>query len=238
MNQETIDYYDKASSGYSDIRYKGITKSFSQYLFKKRRDLFLTLLEGVEKNIPQNATILEIGCADGVLFKAIEEKFPNRFSKLIGMDISPKMIEEATKQNINHKASFFLKDDLPFDKFDVVIELGVHPFDLDTELSYASEHLKTKGYFFYNLVSSKSFFVKIKLKDKYYVKDYKTYYFYEQFLKKYFVTIRTKVYGLFVPKLWSIPFIARFIQPAVDFVFGHIVPELLHEKIYLLQKKD
>lgn len=236
MDKETINFYDAVSGDYSTHRYTLVTESYSQHIFKKRRDLFLVMLGSIEKNLPKDASILEVGCADGVLFKAVEEKFPGRFSKLVGMDISPKMIEEAKKQNTNPKAVFYLKDQMPTDTYDLVIELGVHPFDLDAELAYASSHLRSRGYFLYDLVSSESLFTKIKLKDKPYIKDYQSYRSYETSLRKYFSIIQASVYGLFVPKLWAVPAIGRNLQPVFDTVFKKIAPELFHEKIYLLQK--
>jgi SAM-dependent methyltransferase len=179
-----------------------------------------------------------VGCADGVLLKALEERFPNQFSKLVGMDISPKMIEEGVKQNTNPRASFYVKSDLPSETFDIVVELGIHPFNIDEELEYASVHLKPHGYFVYDLVSSQSLFAKLKLKGKYYVKDYKTYSEYDPILKKYFSIVRTHVYGLFVPKLWSVPALARIFQPVFDALFAKITPKFFHEKIYLLKKNS
>jgi SAM-dependent methyltransferase len=238
MIQDTVDFYEKESGHYTAKRYPEITTSYTQYLFKKRLKIFLVFLIKIEKDLPQNATILEIGCADGVLFKAIEEKFPNRFSKLVGTDISPKMIEEARRQNTNTRASFCLRDELRPEKFDLVIELGVHPFDLDGELNYVSGYLNSKGYFFYNLGGLKSLYARFKLKDKPYIKDYKTYSLYEKFLSKYFSIEASQVYSLFIPWLWKIPFVGRSLQPVFDFVFRGITPELFHEKIYLLKKKS
>lgn len=239
MNQETIEYYNKASKGYSDVRYRSDTVSFSQYLFKKRKDLFLKYLEKIIDNIPEQATILEIGCADGVLFKAIEERFPGRFSKFIGLDISPRMIDEARKQNINDKASFLLRKDFNTknNKFDMIIELGVGNNDLDAELFFVYSNLKPDGYFFYSVSGAKSLYTNLKNIDQFYTShDNRTYSKYEIIFKKYFILEKSCVYNIFIPKLWSVPIFARALQPLCDWFLKRIIPEFFHEKIYVFKK--
>ena len=236
MNQETIDYYDKASKSYSELRYKDTFVGFFQYIFGTRRKVFLELLADIEKDLPQNATILEIGCADGVLFKAIEKKFPSRFSKMIGVDISQGMIDEAKRQNTNSRVSFVLRDNLSIEKFDVIIELGVGVYEYEDEWKFISSRLNSDGYIFYTLTSSKSLYTRFKNKDAYYVKYYKLYKEYERFFSKYFSISNSRVYGLFIPKLWSIPIIARVLQPVFDWIFKPF-QNLFHEKFYLLKKR-
>lgn len=237
MNKETVDFYDKESSVYTTKRYPKVTQSYIQYLFKKRMSLFLDMLDGALSVLPEHPTMLEIGCADGIVFKAIEEKFPGKFKKLVGIDVSPQMITEAEKNNNNNRAKFYMRDDLPEEKFDVVIELGVHPFNLDTELSYVIEHLNSNSFFFYSVVSSDSFYLKIKHSDAYYIKDYRRYEEYESVFLKYFSVKTSALYGFFIPKLWAWPVLARKVQPVFDDLFWHFVPNLFHEKIYALRSK-
>jgi len=235
-NQIDIVFYDRESAYYSDKRYATVTESYTQYIFKIRLAIFLSFLERIEKDLPKNATIFEIGCADGVVFKAIEKRFPGRFSRLVGMDISPKMIEEAKKQNDNPRAIFCLRNDTPSEQFDIVIELGVHASDLQTESQYVSDHLKPGGYFFYSYAGSESIYRRIKLKDVAYAEEYQPYAAYESILRKFFEIRCAKVYGLFVPKLWKFPRVARVVQPVADDLFRHLVPNLFHEKLYVLVK--
>jgi len=231
-----ISFYDKESVYYTKKRYAPVTESYTQYIFKIRLAIFLSFLERIEKDLPKNATIFEIGCADGVVFKAIEKKFPERFSRFVGMDISPKMIEEAKKQNDNPRAIFCVRNDTPSEQFDIVIELGVHASDLQTESQYVSDHLKPGGYFFYSYAGSESIYRRIKLKDVAYAEEYQPYAAYESILRKFFEIRYEKVYGLFVPKLWKFPSIARALQPVIDVILERFVPELFHEKLYVLVK--
>lgn len=238
MTKKIVDFYDKESTGYTQKRYPVITESYTQYIFKKRLAVFLSFIESVIDDLPQDISMLEIGCADGIILKAVEERFPNRFSKLVGVDISPGMIKEAKDSNKNPRASYFLRDELISEKFTLVVELGVHPFDLAGELSFVNSHLQSGGYFFYDLVGLKALYTRIKLKGEYFVSDYKTYKNSDTELSSVFTIVKASVYGFFVPKIWSRPSFARVIQPIVDAIFQNISPELFQEKIYLLKKKD
>jgi len=237
MIQDAVEFYDKESGHYTTKRYPKVTLSYTQYVFKKRLEIFLTQLAKIEKNLPRTATVLEIGCADGIVFKAMEERFPNRFVKMIGIDVSPKMISEAKNTNTNPRANFFLRDDFKLEKFDLIIELGIHPYDLVGELEYVNEHLNSFGYYFYSAVGRKSSFVSIKLRGENYLDDYKSYKKYEEVFKKYFSVENGEVYGLFVPKIWSLPIVGRSLQSVFDTIFKHIIPEFFHEKIYLLKNR-
>ena len=239
MIKETIAFYDRESAQYSEKRYSGITQSYYQFLFKKRLALFLNFVRKSVATLPTQATLLEIGCADGVVVRAIETHFPKRFEKYLGIDVSPKMIEQATQYNTNPKATFTLRDRLsPVEQFDVVIELGVHPIDLEGELTFVSDHLKPGGYFFYALAGKRSSHVRFKLRHVAYAKDYRTYREYESALSRVFSIVDTRVYGLFIPKLWMIPLLGRLLQPIVDQFCALLIPEFFHEKIYVLRKKD
>jgi hypothetical protein len=97
--------------------------------------------------------------------------------------------------------------------------------------------LKDSSYFFFSCASRKSLFSKFKLKGNLYAEGYKSYADNESIIKNKFTIVASTSYGLFVPKLWAVPFIGRLFQPIFDFVFQKITPELFHEKIYLLKKK-
>ena len=236
MDKETVDFYNKESAYYSRKRYDGPTEGYIQYVFRRRLALFLSYVQKIEKDLPKEASILEIGCADGVVFKALEERFPNRFSKLVGIDVSPSMIDEALKTNNNPRTTFEVRGGKDLGKFDIVIELGVHPYDLDAELTYVRNHMNTDGYFFYDVSGSQSIYRRIKLKDADYADDYRTYQAYKNIFNKY-LSIKAEIaFGFFIPKLWKIPAVARIIQPLADTVFMHIMPELFQEKLFVFKK--
>jgi len=235
LMKDTIRFYDKESSIYKKKRYPDKITSYTQYIFKKRLNLFLTLLMSIKDEVPEGASILEIGCADGVVLSKVESKFPNMFSKIVGTDISQGMIEQAKKDNNNPNASFYLRDNLPQEKFDMILELGVHVYDLEDEIRYINLYSKDNSYLFYSCAGQKSLFSKFKLKGNLYAEGYKSYKDNEIILKDKFYLKAHVPYGLFVPKLWMFPWLGRLLQPIFDFVFQKITPELFHEKIYLLQ---
>ena len=232
-----VDFYNKESSQYSKKRYEGQTVTYFQFLFKRRRELFLAFVHQIEASF-KDSTALEIGCADGVIVKKLLQKSKESFSSVTGIDVSPKMIEEARATTTDPRAHYFLRGEEPNEKYDLVIELGVHTYDFDSEMLYISNLLHSQGYFIYSLSGKDSIHAHLKLKNKSYLKDYMKYTEYDNIITKYFDIELSEPYGLFVPKLWSIPFLARVVQPLVEMLFKNIFPNLFHEKIYLLQKKS
>jgi ubiquinone/menaquinone biosynthesis C-methylase UbiE len=231
-------YYDQESNRYSQKRYEGDTKTYVQFFYKNRRDTVLKLISKIIEG-KKDLTLLDVGCADGVLSFAILEKFPSTFKKIVGTDISLPMIEEAKKKaGDNQKISFCLKDDCPEDTFDIALGLGyLDVLNIEQEMHFLKSRLKQGGYYLCTLASKQSLFYKIKF-DKPELKDiYSTYYKYRELLTRDFVIIKEVPYGLFIPKLWVIPVVARVVQPILEAVFRNILPNLFHEKIYLLRKK-
>ena len=111
----------------------------------------------------------------------------------------------------------------------------MHPFDLRKEAKHVVDRLNIGGYFFYDAVSSGSLYGRIKLRDAWYVKDYMPYKKYDDLLRNFFLIKETRVYGLFIPKLWKYPALGRLSQSAFDALFRYIFPSLFHEKIYILK---
>ncbi len=234
-DQQAIDFYNQESQKYSSKRYPEIASSYYQYLFTKRREIFLAFVNAILPKLGGNPSLLEVGCADGIILKSIETRFPNSFTSIVGMDISPKMIETAKANNKNDKISFKLKHELQEGAYDIVVELGVRA-PIEDQLSYAQQHLKPGGYFIYSLIGRKSSYANLKLDDAS-KKLLKSYAAYEETISKYnFAITDLSAYGLFVPKLWKFPTIARVPQSFLDFIFRKITPELFHEQIYVLRK--
>ena len=236
VTDNTVDFYNDESEQYSRKRYEGETMTYFQFLFKRRRQLFLGLISRISGEL-KDSDVLEIGCADGVLVKKLFQKLPNIFKSIIGIDVSPLMLERARETTKDPKASYFLRGEEPEGKFKLVIELGVHVQNFDDEMLYVCQKLESNGCFIYSASGRNSLHAKIKLSKEKYVVDYMDYPEYEKVIRKYFEIISAEPYGLFVPKLWAIPSIARLLQPFLDSVFKNTFPDLFHEKIYLLRKK-
>ena len=233
----TTQYYDKESSSYSHKRYDGQLLTYVQFLFRQRLSIFLDYLTTILSDKTDNLSLIEIGCADGIIIRKVLEYFPERWERIVGLDISEEMLKEARRRTNNPLVFFQIRNGEGLRPTDIVIRLGVHTPNLEEEIEYIKKILKPGGYVFYSVGSKKSLHVRFKLKNAPYVKDYLTYNKYDERFSKEFDLVNSKVYGFFVPKLWTFPNIARVVQPIFEFIFRHFTPELYHEKIYLLRLK-
>jgi glycosyltransferase involved in cell wall biosynthesis/ubiquinone/menaquinone biosynthesis C-methylase UbiE len=228
------EFYDNESEDYSKKRYPAKITSFIHFFFKKR---LLILLDYIKEIRKVNDTLLEIGCADGIILSRIaEQKLIS--GKMMGIDISGKMIDTA-KRNIHEKnISFYIRGEEPDLEADIIVEIGVLNFtDFDEDLAYVSKHVKPGGYYIASVSASSSLQNKVKpegVSSYLHLCSYKNY---EDKWKKDFEIIKVKPYGLFIPFLWRFPRLAKIKQPIAENIFCKITPNLFHEKIYLLKKK-
>ena len=218
MRDNTVSFYDKESEQYSRKRYEGKTLSYFQFLFKRRRQLFLELISRITDEV-SGTDLLEIGCADGVIIKKLLQKLPKTFNSVVGLDVSPKMIEEARKTTQDSRVKYYLRGEEPRLIYGLVIELGVHAQQFENEMVFVNDNLHGNGYFIYSTAGKDSLHARIKLGGKDYVTDYMSYSKYEEIIKKYFSIVFVEPYGFFVPKLWALPRLARFVQPIFEMVF-------------------
>ncbi|MEQ1561365.1 MAG: methyltransferase [Nitrospira sp.] len=232
------EYYDKESSVYSEKRYSGAPNTYIKFYFKNRMRVVLVLLSKIIKD-KNNLSLLDIACADGVITEAIDRAFPNVFSKFVGTDISPLMVSTARDRfSKDHRYSFFVKDECPIEQFDIALGLGyISASIFDEEMAFLNLRLKTGGYYVCTLASPNSIYAKIKLSKEKYIGDYREYGVYRKMLLKHFDILDEIPSGIFIPKLWAFPALARVVQPYLEKVFKKISPNLFHERIYLLRKK-
>ncbi len=231
-----VNFYDKESGTYSDKRYPKIVSSYNQFFFTERLRLVLKMLD---KNISEkkNLSLLEIGCADGIVIEKIYENFRNVFSSIAGIDISPEMIRVALEKYSGKPFTFKIRSDfsdaLPKD---VVVEIGVINYaDISSEFRFAYDYMKTDSIYIISLAGTNSLWNRIKKGDKGF-NNFLSYQEYEKEIRKNFDILSTSSVGLFIPLIWKLPALARIIQP-IETVFRPILPNCFHEKIYLLKKK-
>jgi len=241
-----IKYYDKESAVYSSKRYPLQSFCFTHFLFKRRLLILINRLNKITKHKKGKLSLLEIGCADGIVLREIRKNI-NCFSELIGVDISPNMIKIAKNSSKNNIIKFYVRKegDSFNQKFDVIVEIGVlNLVNIDQEFRYVYKHLKKDGYYicsFASKTSLKSFLSNIFLKQNI-AENFKhllSFKDYEREIKKFFVVIDIVPYGLFIPYIWKIPSLAIFVQRFVEFLFRNlfVLDNLFHEKIYILKKK-
>ncbi len=233
------EFYNQESNRYSQKRYLGEVDTYVKYLFRHRLNLVLEYVEEVKRLAgPGPKTILEVGTADGVVLRRIQAAFPSVFNKMIGVDIAEGMIVKARELSKGMNIDFFKKEGTPDDTFDVQLLVGfMNARLIETDRDYISAHLKKGGYAVLSLAGRNSIQARLKVRDQEHYQDYVTYARYRSLLLKNFKIVETRYYGFFVPKLWSMPRIARFLQPIFDRILAPFVPELFHEALYLLQLK-
>jgi len=241
QRSDIISFYDEESIGYSKKRYEGPAVTYTQFFFKNRLAIVLRELAILLAN-KRDLRLLDVGCADGVITRAIAQKFPGSFDELVGVDISEGMIETARKLTVDPKIAFFLKDGEAFQNkesapsFHIALGLGYLSLAiLDGELQFLKQHLKVGGIYICSLSAKNSSHARFKINTASYRNDYASYSEYEKILSKHFDIIKAVPNGLFIPKLWAFPIIGRMLQPLFDTVFAKITPNLFHENIYVLK---
>lgn len=233
------EFYNKASGSYSAVRYPAIAGSYTQFFFKERLALVLGAIKGLTKETDTDLSVSEIGCADGVVLREIYNRFKSNFSYFMGIDLSPKMIEVASRENSDTDIIFKTRDEYRDTKYyDLVIEVGVINYvsDVEREMTYAHSVLKDGGHYICSFAGTDSVLHRLKPGEKGY-NNFLSYEEYEKILKELFVIERKIPVGFFIPFLWRIPTLARIVQPIVEGILKPLTPNLFHENIYLVKRK-
>lgn len=233
-------FYDKASASYSADRYPAVARSYTQFFFKRRLSLVIGVIERLRKEPAKGLSVFEVGCADGVVLREIYDAFKSDFASFLGVDLSPKMIEVASRENSDTNIVFKTRDEHSDAKRqDLVVEVGVINYvpNVEREIAYAHSMLKDGGRYICSLAGNDSFWNKIKPGEKGF-NNFLSYEEYEEMLKGYFVIEKKIPVGFFVPLLWRAPAVARVVQPVVEEILRPFAPNLFHENIYLAKRKE
>jgi SAM-dependent methyltransferase len=229
------DFYDRESSVYSSKRYSGKTATYIQFFFKKRLAITLGMLKYFLRS-GSSRLLLEIGCADGIVLREIEEGLPNTFSTLVGIDISEDMVKVARQLTHLGKAAFYLRGLEPqHTLYDVVVEVGVANYaDFDSELIYAYDQLKDDGVYIVSVAGANA--LSLYMGGDVGYKNFHSYDMYEDKIRKIFRIKKVIPVGLRLPLLWKMPMIARIVQPVLEVFSRPMLGSFFHEKIYFLKK--
>lgn len=234
MSKDTT-FYNKEGAVYSAKRYPKEDTDFNHFFFKTRRRILMRLLGDIVRERKGDLSLLEVGCADGVVIREINHKYPT-ISPLTGIDISPAMIEQARILALGTPIEFFVRGEEAVRLVDIVIEVGViNLTDMDTEIRFALQHLPKGGYYICSLAARTSLRSRFKVA-KGDFQNHLTFPEYESILRRHFDIVQAETYGLFIPFLWKVPAVARLVQPICEICFRRFVPALFHEKIYLLRR--
>jgi glycosyltransferase involved in cell wall biosynthesis/SAM-dependent methyltransferase len=245
------DFYDKESSKYSDKRYPKTDTDYTHFFFKRRLSIALSILEKVISSRPKIhssgrpalPSLLEVGCADGVVLRAAYDRFGHAVSSYEGIDISPGMIEVARKKQAGTPLNFSVREPRgPFVveskdvKKDIIIEIGVLNYaDFDGDIKLARETISDDGYYICSVAGRGSLDDRFRKSDHGF-DNFMAYGEYESRLRQSFDIVSVYPVGLRIPVIWRSPMMARAIQPVVETVMAPIARGLFHEKVYVLKK--
>jgi trans-aconitate methyltransferase len=226
-------FFNQESTQYSKKRYTGKSTSYLQAFFNHRLKITESYLRRVSSRM-NNPSVLEIGCADGVIIRDMAQKFP-KSSEFVGIDIAPEMIDAARRQNTDARVSFFIRNQYVQKPVDLVVETGVVNYSIvDDEIRFAHEQLKEGGWYVLSIAGAGSLYNRIK-HDM--LQDLRAYKEYSKIIDNYFDVRAVEGVGFFIPLIWKVPTLARPMQALFEAVMGRLAPGLCHEKMYLLQKK-
>lgn len=239
MRKDT-EFYNKISHRYSADRYPVVVWSYTQFFFKRRLSFVVDSIGRLIKETDKDLSVLEIGCADGVVLRKIYEIFSPHFFYFLGIDISPKMIEVASRENSGTGIIFKTRGEYRDTRqYDLIVEVGVINYvaSLENEIAYVHGVLKGSGYYICSVAGTNSLWNKIETADKGF-SNFCSYEEYEQILQNFFLIEKKIPVGFFMPLLWRAPAVARIVQPIIEIIFKPFVPNLFHENVYLLKKKS
>ena len=232
--RKDISYYNKESVQYSSKRYPEKTRTYVQFFFKRRLARMLKKLKPYIEHTTE-VKVLEIGCADGVILRALDTNFKKYISTMVGVDTSPEMIEVATKTN-GGISSFYVRGSEPTTISDLILEIGVINYaDAPTDMTYVHSRLSEKGTYILSVAGHDSLNARFGQGKGY--NNFLSYKEYEALIQKYFLIDAVVPVGLYIPLMWRIPFIALPLQYVCECLFMPFLPNLFHEKIYFLKKK-
>jgi SAM-dependent methyltransferase len=235
----TNEYYDEEARLYSGKRYPAILRNYVHFLFTRRRTLALGMLGKAIAGTIEPRTLLEVGCADGILLRSIAAKYRGAFQSMMGVDISKPMVETARTLTPDPSITYKLRDELlSAGSYSVVLEIGVAALAFDTkgEVEILANQLAQGGYLLCSFATSTSLAVLLSRGSAGDNSILRPYTEYEKVLQQQFTIVSSKAYGLYVPLVWKVPALARLLQPAADMLCA-LVPSLAHEQLYLLKKK-
>lgn len=229
-------FYNTESAAYSAKRYPKLATTFTQFFFKERLRVTLALLQQCLPAEPAVST-LEIGCADGVVARALWQQFGSKLLPFEAIDLSPQMIDIAKKNNADTPIQFAVRSGVALPKtYDCIVEVGVLNYlALAPELDAVQAALSSRGVYICSISGESSLQTTLKGGEGYmHLESYATYE--EEFAKRFTVAYVAPV-GLFVPWLWKVPAMARILQQVIESIVLFILPKLAHEKIYVLTCK-
>ena len=233
-------YYDQESSRYSQKRYPAKAINYVQSFYLRR--LRFTLDWIAREKQGSGMSLIEIGCADGVVINKLYDVFQDRFSDVSAVDISSGMIEAARAHAKDRRITFSLRSEHSYkERYDAIIEIGVINYaDAAEELAFARSKMNEHSIYICSIAGTNSLWHKKSMRKGEDVgfNDFRSYAEYEQNIRQHFTIANVMPVGLFIPYIWHMPAVARIVQSVLETLLAPIAPMLFHEKLYLLKIKN
>src|SRR3989338_8992448 len=96
---DSQDFYNQESEQYSQKRYGGQVDSYVKYFFNQRLNLVLTMLNRISKG-RSDMSLLEVGCADGVVLGKTKRTLSEKFTRLVGVDIAKPLLRRRNQLQV------------------------------------------------------------------------------------------------------------------------------------------
>jgi 2-polyprenyl-3-methyl-5-hydroxy-6-metoxy-1,4-benzoquinol methylase len=231
MPKDTL-YYDAESVRYSRKRYPAKATTYVQAFYLRRLAIVTEFVRSLAYGQP--ISVLEVGCADGVILRSLYAALPKMFSSLTGVDVSERMVQTARVESAGLPIRYAVRSGTQEEPRDLVIEVGVLNYvpDFEQELLSLRAAIAPNGHALISLAGKGSLWHRLKRTGDEFA-DFQNYTDYETVIMKHFSIVAMAPVGLFVPYLWRVPVLARAIQPLAERALV-AAPGLFHERIYLL----
>jgi SAM-dependent methyltransferase len=231
MQKDTA-FYDAESRQYSRKRYPEQAATYVQSFYLRR----LAIVTGFTRALAKRKalSLLEIGCADGIVLRRLLEALPGGFSSLMGVDASPQMVEAARELSTGLPIEYAVRGEALAPR-DLVLEVGVLNYvpNLEQELDALRAAIAPRGHAIISIAGMGSLWQRLKREGGGFA-HFRSYAEYEAAIRARFSIVARRPAGLFIPHIWKAPALARVIQPAVEALVAPVPPGLFHEQLYLL----
>lgn len=237
--RKDVVFYDRESENYSKKRYPEFPSSYTQFFFKRRMDFVVRILGEFLAASDRRTSVLEVGCADGIVLRNLYDKYEQKLEKVAGIDTSEGMIRQAVCLNGKRRISYQVRnEEYTGEIFGAIFEVGVLNYtDWRRDLLAADRRLVPDGIFICSLAGARSLFVRMQGEPGYFG-PLCVYQDYERELRKRFTVISEYSCGYYIPLIWKWPRVAIYIQLLAEAAFSTVFPGLAHEKVYVLKKKS
>jgi SAM-dependent methyltransferase len=138
--KELKDFYNALHDSKTDYTY-------TRYYGTEYSPAFMSVLNFARRNLSRNSTILDIGCANGVLMKLLTE---NGYPRVVGCDFSEKVLFNKAADQLDIRIGEVFEQRFSEGQFDLITGIYVleHLLNPSQYIDYFRRLLRPQGYLF------------------------------------------------------------------------------------------